>query len=95
MLPKLLKAKKDTLSNKCFDDEGNISFGVPEYIDIPGVEYEPKLGIMGFEVSLTLSRPGYRIKNRRLKATAIGHNHKITKEEAIEFMKKEFQIKVE
>ena len=65
-----------------------------EYIDIPGVEYYPDIGIMGFEVSVTLNRPGYRVERRRLKRSKISKLHKVKREEAIEFMKNEFGVKV-
>jgi large subunit ribosomal protein L5 len=88
LLKRLLAAKENTLSNRNFDNLGNLSFGVPEYIDIGGMEYDPELKIMGLEVAVTLERPGYRVKKRQDKPEAIGKNHQITKEEAIEFVKK-------
>ena len=80
------------LSKNNFDDNGNISFGIPEYIDIPGIEYDPEIGVIGLQVSIALMRPGYRVKTRRLNKAKIGKNHRINKEEAIDFMKKEFAI---
>ncbi|MEK6828050.1 MAG: 50S ribosomal protein L5, partial [Nanoarchaeota archaeon] len=65
MLPRLLVAIDNKLREKQFDNNGNIAFGIHEYIEIPGVKYDPKIGIMGFEVCVTLERPGYRIKRRR------------------------------
>jgi large subunit ribosomal protein L5 len=58
------------------------------------VKYDPEIGIMGLEVCITLERPGFRIKRRKLKQKKIPVKHKITKEEAIDFMSKEFNIKV-
>lgn len=94
LLIRLLKAKEDKLSASQFDG-GNIAFGITEYIDVPGVKYDPKIGIMGFEVCITLERPGYRIKRRRLLRRRLNKKHVITKQEAIEFMKKEFGVEVE
>jgi large subunit ribosomal protein L5 len=94
LIVRLLKAKKNQLTIKQFDNNGSVAFGIHEYIEIPEVEYEPKIGIMGFEVCITLSRPGFRIKNRKLNKAKIHKNHKISKEEAIEFMKKEFSVEV-
>ena len=88
LLLRLLAAKEMKLSEKNFDRLGNFSFGIPEYIDIAGLEYDPELKIMGLEVAVTLERPGYRIKHRRVKNTAVGNNHIITKEEAIAFVQK-------
>lgn len=90
LLPRLLSAKDNRLEERNFDSAGNVSFGIPEYIDIDGVDYDPSIGIIGLQVCLTLARPGYRVKNRRLRPAKVGKDHQIVKEEAIEFMKKEF-----
>ena len=80
---------------KLFDNEGNISFGIAEYIDIPGVKYAPEIGIIGLEICIGLERAGYRIKRRRRVKRVVGKKHRITKEGAIDFMKKEFKVEVE
>lgn len=95
LLKRLLEAKDNLLSHGCFDDAGNISFGIHEYIDIPGVKYDPKVGIIGLQVSVTLERPGFRIKKRRLNKRKIHANHKITKKDAMKFMQDKFSVKVE
>ncbi|NIO23263.1 MAG: 50S ribosomal protein L5 [Candidatus Aenigmarchaeota archaeon] len=77
-----------------FDDNGNFSIGVKEYIHIPGVKYDPEIGIMGMDVSVTLERPGFRIKRRKLKPKKIGGKHRITREEAQEWVKKEFKVEI-
>ncbi len=94
LLKRLLKAKENKLKATQFDKGGNISFGIPEYIDIPGVEYDPKIGIIGLEVCVTLERPGYRIKRRRLNAKKIPKKHMLTQKDAIAFMEKAFEVKI-
>jgi len=94
LLKKLLHAKDNILKLGQFDDAGNISFGIHEYIDIPGIAYNPEIGIIGLQVCVTLEKPGFRIKYRRLKQKKISKKHMITKNEALEFMKKEFDIKI-
>ncbi|MEK6982553.1 MAG: 50S ribosomal protein L5 [Candidatus Micrarchaeota archaeon] len=93
-LEKSLIAKRRVIKPSCFDNEGNFSFGVPEYIDFPGAKYDPKIGMFGFDVCVTLTRRGERVSQRRVKKTKIGKKHKITKDEAIEFVKK-FNVKLE
>ncbi len=88
LLKRLVAAKDNVLSEKCFDDRGNFSFGVPEYIDIAGMEYDPDLKIMGMEAAVTLERPGYRVKKRKIRPALIGKKHNISKSEAIDFVKK-------
>ena len=94
LLKRLLSAKDFRLKENNFDKNGSISFGIPEYVDVEGIEYNHDVGLLGFEVSITLERPGYRIKRRALNPKKIGNKHKITKEEAIEFMQKEFGLKL-
>ncbi len=94
LLNRLLEAKDKTINPKQFDACGNLAFGIPEYIDIPDAKYDPEIGILGLEVCVTLERPGFSIKKRKIKKKKIPSRHTITKEEAIDFMKKEFNVKV-
>ncbi len=94
-LKRTLDAKDNTLSKKNFDLQGNFGFGIHEYIDMPGIKYDPSLGIRGFDVLVTLARPGYRIKMRKQKRKKVGKNHIVRKEAAIEFMQKHFGVRVE
>lgn len=95
MLKRLLAARGNTLAKKKFDSQGNFSFGIPEYIDIPGMDYDPELKIMGLDVAVTLERAGFRLKKRKIQPKKIGRSHRITKEEAIEFIQKTFETKIE
>ncbi|MEM2138379.1 MAG: 50S ribosomal protein L5 [Candidatus Anstonellaceae archaeon] len=92
---KALKVKGFALPPRSFDREGNFSFGVPEYIEFPGAKYDPKIGMLGFDVCVTLRRRGYRVGKRRRGKSKIGHTHRLTKEDGIEFAKETFAIKVE
>jgi len=94
ILIKLLGAKGNELSEDQFDENGNLAFGIHEYIDIPGIKYDPEIGIMGLQICVTLERPGFRIKRRKNMKKKISKKHKITRNDAIEFMKKEFQVKL-
>ena len=92
LLKRLLQARDNALKITQFDNNGNVSFGIHEYIDIPGVKYDPQIKVMGLEACITLGRNGFRIKKRRIKARKIHRNHAITKEEAIAFMKDQFSV---
>ena len=91
LLKRLFEAKENNIKKDSFDSTGNLSFGIKEYIEVPGMDYEPQIGIVGFDVSVSLERPGYSIKKRKIKSK-IGKKHLITKEDAIEFIKKEFGV---
>ena len=95
LVDSFIKAKDNVLKNSCFDESGNISFGIHEYIDIPGFEYNHDIGIMGFQISLTLEKPGYSLKRKSIKKKSIGKKHQITKDESIKFMQDNFGVKIE
>lgn len=92
-LRRIMESKGNVIKNSSFDNNGNISFGIHEHIDIPGTKYNPDIGIFGMDVCAALMRPGYRISKRR-NPSKIGKNHKITKDESIEFFKTQFGVEV-
>jgi large subunit ribosomal protein L5 len=94
VISRLLDAKDYRLKESQFDNGGNIAFGLHEYIDIPDVKYDPEIGVMGLEVCITLERAGFRIKRRRKKRRKVPIKHRITKQNAMEFMIKEFKVKI-
>ena len=95
LLKRLFKAVDDHINPRMFDEEGNLSFGIDEYIHIPEVKYDPTLGIIGLDVCITLKRKGgTRIKRRSYRKSKIGNAHRISKEESVEFFKSKFGITV-
>ncbi|MCK4429586.1 MAG: 50S ribosomal protein L5 [Candidatus Aenigmarchaeota archaeon] len=86
LLDRLIKAKGNQLLKKSFSGR-TFSFGIPEYFDIPGTEYNPKVGVIGLDICVTLERPGY--KNKK-----IGKKHIITSEESISFIEGNFDVKI-
>mgnify|MGYP001962950430 FL=1 len=91
LLLRLLKAVDMKIPESKFTENG-FSFGIHEYIEIPEVKYDPKLGIFGLNISVTLKRPGFRVKNRKLVNRKIGKTHRLNKEDAIEFVKNKFGV---
>jgi large subunit ribosomal protein L5 len=92
-LEKVMPAADD-INKDAFDGNGNFSFGVSEYIDVPGVDYDSDIGMKGFEVAVTLERPGYRVKRRDYKSTQVGKDHKVTDSDAKQFVEDELGIEV-
>ncbi len=86
-LKRALAAVNNTLKRSSFDEKGNVSFGIKEHLDIPGTRYDPELGIIGMDVTIHLTKPGYRVKKRRVKRSKIGRRQMVGKDEAIEFIK--------
>ena len=94
LLKKLLVAKDNQINERAFDNEGNLSFGIKEHIDIPEIKYDPNIGILGLEVSISLTRPGFNVRLRSTRKTKVGNKHRITKNDAIKFLTEEFGVKV-
>ena len=93
-LRKALQAVENKLSKYCFDRQGNFSFGIKEHIDIPGTKYVPELGIHGMDISVSLGRAGYRVKRRHRVKSRIGKDHLLTADEAVLFIKDEFDVEI-
>lgn len=94
-LEKALIARRKALKESNFDRQGNFAFGVREYIDFPGVKYDPSIPMFGFDVCVSLTRRGRRVSVRKLRPASVGKSHRITKEEAMEFVKNTFDVKFE
>ena len=90
-----LAANKNHLSSRAFDKSGNFSFGVREYIDFPGAKYDPKIGMMGFDICVTLSKRGARVARRRIKKSKVGKKQLVNVDDAKEFVTKTFNAKIE
>jgi large subunit ribosomal protein L5 len=95
LLKRLFVAVENRIKPTSFGRDGNFSFGIPEYIEIPEIQYDPEIGIVGLEVAITLERPGYRIKKRKYIKSKIGKNHLITREDAMEYVKTKFNVNIE
>jgi large subunit ribosomal protein L5 len=92
-LKRIFLAKSNSLKRSSIDNNGNLSIGIKEHIDIPGIKYNPDIGIFGMDVCISLKRPGYRISKKR-NPDKIGKNHKITREESVNFFQKNFGVDI-
>ena len=71
--------------------ENNFSFGIEEYLEIPGVEYQREIGIRGLDVTVVFKRTGRRVKLKKIKRGKIPKRQIISREEIIKFMEDNFQ----
>ena len=49
-LKKVLPVVDNKVSKNSFDVRGNFAFGLKEHIEIPGVKYDPEIGIFGMDI---------------------------------------------
>jgi len=94
-LKKGFDALRNKLPKSSFDSNGNFSFGIREHIELPGVRYEPNLGIFGMDICVTMERPGYRIKKRRKCKAKVGRRQRLTSSDSMDYIKKVFNIELE
>ena len=93
-LKKALVIRERRIYEYSFDAEGNMSFGIPDYTDFEGMKYDPEIGIYGMDVSVVLRRKGARISTRALMPRKAPQNHRLARDEAIQYMKDNFNIEV-
>ncbi len=94
-LARSLTAVDTTLQAKNFDEAGNLSFGIEQYVFYEDMKYDPDIGTMGLQVSVTIERPGFRVKNRKIKRAKVGKSHVVSKQDAIDYITREFGVKIE
>ncbi|MEX0932582.1 MAG: 50S ribosomal protein L5 [Candidatus Pacearchaeota archaeon] len=94
LLKRMLSAVNNTIKKKQIS-ENNFSFGIKEYIEIPGIEYQRDLGILGLDVTVVFIRAGRRVRLRKTKRSKIPARQRISREEIIKFMEENFQVNFE
>jgi len=93
VLRRLLGAIDNRLKVKQID-KNNFSFGIPEYINIPGTKYMREIGIRGFNVTVVFERSGLRVKKRKIKKGIIPKRQHVSPEEIIDYMKQTFKTEI-
>jgi large subunit ribosomal protein L5 len=78
-----------------FDETGNFSFGVEEHTAFPSQEYDPQIGIYGLDVTVNLTRPGYRVKKRDHASRSIPSSHRLTPDDAVAYLESNFDVEVD
>ncbi len=72
-----------------------VCFGVPEYIEVPGLEYDRDIGITGFEVMLVFKRKGKSVKMRKIKRGKYPKRQGVSKDEIVDYMENKFSLEIE
>jgi len=93
-LTEALNTRENKIADYSFDDEGNLSFGIPDHTLFKSQKYDPNIGIFGMDISITMKKPGYRVKRRRIQKRKIPHRHKVTKDETMKFFSETFKVEV-
>ena len=89
ILKKMLLAIDNVLKKKQVS-KNNFSFGIKEYLEIPGVEYNREIGIMGLDVTIVFKKMGKRVRLKKMKKGKFPKRQMVSKEEIIKFMEEKF-----
>lgn len=89
-----LKIVNNTLFESQLDKSGNFSFGIEEHTDFPGMSYDPQIGIYGMDINVVLERRGIRITRRRMEQKKLPAKQRVSKQDAIAFLKEKYQVEV-
>eukprot|EP01111_Echinosteliopsis_oligospora_P015846 TRINITY_DN63_c0_g1_i1.p1 TRINITY_DN63_c0_g1~~TRINITY_DN63_c0_g1_i1.p1 ORF type:complete len:247 (-),score=62.87 TRINITY_DN63_c0_g1_i1:93-779(-) len=90
ILEKGLKVKEYELKAGNFSDNGNFGFGIQEHIDL-GIKYDPSIGIYGMDFYVVLTRAGFRVAKRRRCQNRVGIQHRLKKEDAVNWFKETYE----
>jgi len=93
-LKQLLGAINNSLRKKQIKPN-HFSFGIAEYIEIPGTEYKREIGIRGLNVSVSFARPGKRVARKKIKAGRLPKKQEVSSEEIIRYMEENFRTKID
>ena len=94
LLKRFFSSLDDTIKKKQVT-ENQLCFGIHEYIEVPGLEYDRDIGISGFEVMVVFKRKGKRVGIKKIKRGNIPKKQLVSKEEIVEFLIKNFDLEVE
>lgn len=75
--------------------ENQACFGIKEYIEVPELEYDREIGILGFEIMIVFKRKGKGIKMRKIKPGKLPKKQNVTEKEIIDFLTKNFNLEIE
>jgi large subunit ribosomal protein L5 len=91
MLRRLLHSVDNQLRRKQLT-ENSFTFGIKEYIEIPGMQYQRDIGIIGLDVSVSFVRAGRRVALKKIKAGRLPKKQAVSPEEIQEYLTNELGV---
>ena len=93
LLKKLLGGIDNTLKEKQIAPN-HLSFGIKEYIEIPGMEYQREIGIRGFNTTVVFARKGIRVNRKKIKQGHLAEKQHVTVPEIMTYLKDNFKTHI-
>jgi len=94
ILKRMFGAVNNKIKKKQIVKNG-FSFGIKEYLEIPDMEYQRDIGILGLDVTAVFRRPGKRVALKKIKRGRLPEKQKVTQEEIIDYLQNKLKIEVE
>ena len=92
VLTRLLDARNNKIPESSISGNA-VSFGIKEYIEISGLKYDPKIGMLGMNVNISFKRNGVRVAERKRQQAHVPEYHRaIQKEEIATFLREKFKV---
>jgi len=94
LLKRLFAAKENKIKRSQLE-KNHFSFGIPEYLEIAGMEYQRDIGILGLNVTVAFKRKGKRVGIRKVKRAKVPEKQNVSKEEIEAYLVNKFKVEVE
>ncbi len=94
---KLLKRLLGSIGNQIRKKqivENQFSFGIKEYLEIPDMEYQRDIGMLGLDVCVVFKRKGKRVGLKKIKRGKVPSSQNVTKEEIFMYVQDKLGIEV-
>lgn len=87
MLKRLFGAANNKIRRKKIA-HNHFSFGIKEYLEIPDMEYQRDIGLIGLDVTAVFKRAGKRVKERKIKTGKYPKSQDVTPDEIASYLTK-------
>lgn len=94
ILKRMLGAHSNKISHKKIE-ENHFSFGIKEYLEIPDMEYQRDIGLIGLDVTAVFKRKGKRVQFRKIKGGKLPKRQHVTPEEIKDYIVNKLGVLVE
>lgn len=94
LLKRLLEAVNNKVRKKSIT-KNHFSFGIEEYLEIPDMEYQRDIGILGLDVTAVFKRAGKRTGLKKIKSGKVPKKQDVSAEEIIDYLQNKLKVEVE
>jgi len=94
LLKRFLGAVSNKISKKSIK-ENHFSFGIKEYLEIPDMEYQRDIGLIGLDVTIVFKRKGKRVMFKKIKRGRLPKKQHVMPEEIIDYLTNKLGVTVE